>query len=565
MYFRDRKRLGLLLVEAGLISGEQLAAALENHGQTRQRLGKILVNQGLVGGNGVSKVLARQLGLDYLDLEQVVIPGEIARLVPEAMAQWHKVIPVGRTAEKVILAMADPLDVFAMDDVRLVTGLDVEPVVATEDGIEEAIARYFAFQESVEEIIRDFRQERFGDGDDPLGVEGLRAMVEDAPVVKFVNSFIIRAVLNRASDIHVEPGEKEVRVRYRIDGRLFDLMQSPKAMQAPVVSRLKIMAGLDIAERRLPQDGRIKLKIENKEVDLRVSTMSTIFGEKVVLRILDKSRGLLTLGELGLSEENYRNFQRIIHKPHGLLLVTGPTGSGKTTTLYAVLNHLNAPEKNLITLEDPVEYTLAGVNQVQLNTKAGLSFAGGLRSVLRQDPDIIMVGEIRDGETARIAIQSAMTGHQVLSTLHTNNAASALARLLDMGIEPFLVASSVIGVMAQRLVRSLCPNCKEPVELSSGILAGMGLEGTGFKACRARGCPLCNHTGYKGRVALHEMLLLDNELRELVNNKAPTGLVEEIAGKKGLKSLKQDGISKVAQGLTSLEEIMGAVYIEESL
>ncbi|MHB8169972.1 MAG: GspE/PulE family protein [Thermincolia bacterium] len=565
MYFRGRKRLGALMVEAGLISEEQVELAIDNQGRVCQRLGKVMVNLGLINEAESAKVLARQLGLSYIDLEQVVIPGEVGRLVPEALAQRHKVIPVKRTEDKVTLAMADPLNVFAMDDVCLATGLEVEPVVAVESGIEETIARQFALRESVEEIIKDFHQNQGTEADHQGNLDWLRAMVDDAPVVKYVNSIINRAVLYRASDIHVEPGENEVRIRYRIDGRLFDVIQSPKAMQAPVVSRLKIMAGLDIAEGRLPQDGRIKLKIESREANLRVSTLPTIFGEKVVLRILDKSRGLLALDELGLAEENYRKFKGVIQQPHGLLLVTGPTGSGKTTTLYAVLNYLNVMEKNLITLEDPVEYSLAGVNQVQLNTRAGLTFAGGLRSVLRQDPDIIMVGEIRDGETARIAIQSAMTGHLVLSTLHTNNAAAALARLLDMGVEPFLVASSVIGIMAQRLVRILCSNCKKPVDLSPVTLAGMGLNGGEVRAYGSGGCPLCNNTGYKGRLALHEILVLDSELREMVNNKASADLIEVTARKKGMRSLKQDGTSKVARGLTSLEEIMGAVYIEESM
>ena len=435
-----------------------------------------MVELGFVTERDVIRVLKSQLGLKYIDLTKHDIPEAVARLIPESIARRYSVIPIRKTESRLTLAMADPLNVYAIDDVRMATGLEVEPVITTEAALTATLARFFASGEPLDKLISDMNESLEEEDVDPAGLEKLMALVEDAPVVKFVNSFITRAVVDRASDIHVEPGEHKVRIRYRIDGMLFDLMDSPKAMQAPVISRLKIMANLDIAERRAPQDGRIKLKIENKEVDLRVSTLPTIFGEKVVLRILDRSRGLLSLEELDLLDNNYRNFKAIIKQPNGIILVTGPTGSGKTTTLYSVLNHLNSVEKNIVTLEDPVEYTLAGVNQVQLNTKAGLTFASGLRSVLRQDPDVIMVGEIRDGETARIAIQSAMTGHLVLSTVHTNSASATLARLLDMGIEPFLVASSVVGITAQRLVRALCPECKEHVKISPAILDSLGVS-----------------------------------------------------------------------------------------
>jgi len=567
MFIPYKKRLGEMLTEAGLITSEQLAKALENQRESRLRLGKVLVNLGFVSELDVIRVLENQLGIRYIDLEKTVIPGEVARLIPEAVAQRHKVIPVKKTENRITLAMVDPLNVIAIDDVRLNTGLEVDPVIATEAGVEGAIAQHFAIKDSLEKLISDVHEDLEEETDDPAGLERLRALVEDAPIVKLVNSFINQAIIDRASDIHVEPREKDVRVRYRIDGMLFDKLQSPKAMQAPIISRLKIMANLDIAERRVPQDGRIRLKLENREVDLRVSTLPTIFGEKVVLRVLDKSKGLFGLGDLGLLDDNYRNFKAIIQQPHGIIMVTGPTGSGKTTTLYAVLNYLNSVDKNIVTLEDPVEYTLDGVNQVQLNSRAGLTFAGGLRSILRQDPDIIMVGEIRDGETARIAIQSAMTGHLVLSTLHTNSASGTLARLLDMGIEPFLVASSVVGIIAQRLVRALCPDCKEPTELSPSLLARIGLtkeEREQITAYRAKGCPLCNQTGYKGRLALHEVLTLGNEVRELVTNKVPAGQIEEAARARGMKTLQEDGLRKVIMGLTTLEEVMRTVYIQES-
>ncbi len=566
MYSPGKKRLGELLLEVGLITSEQLAEALENQRETHVRLGKVLINLGFVTERDVIRVLKSQLGFKYMDLEKIVISRETARLIPEAMAQRYKVIPVMKTETGIILAMVDPLNVYAIDDVRLATGLHVEPVIATETAIDNAIARHFAMKESLDKLISDLHESMDAEADDPEGLERLLALVEEAPIVKLVNSFINQAIIDRASDIHVEPGEKDVRIRYRIDGVLFDMMHSPKSMQAPTISRLKIMASLDIAERRVPQDGRIKLKFENREVDLRVSTLPTIFGEKVVLRILDKSRGLLALEELGLLDENYREFKAAIKQPHGIIMVTGPTGSGKTTTLYAALNHLNSINKNIITLEDPVEYTLAGVNQVQLNNRAGLTFAGGLRSILRQDPDIIMVGEIRDGETARIAIQSAMTGHLVLSTLHTNSASSTLARLLDMGMEPFLIASSVVAIRAKRLVRGLCQHCKQPVELSTGVLVRMGLTGEMWErasAYRAVGCPFCNQTGYKGRLALHEVLIVDKEIRELVTNKASTDKIEEAARAAGMRTLQEDGLRKVLKGVTSLEEVMRTVYIQE--
>lgn len=565
MFIPTKRRLGEILKDANLITDSQLQTALERQKETNERLGKILVNLGLVNETSVIKVLESQLGIPYINLSKRPIDPETAKLIPEAMAQRYKVIPVAKSTYRLTLAMVDPLNVFAIDDVRIFTGLEVDAVIASESDVDRAISQYFGGKETLEKIMNDL-PDQIDYGSEEMELDQLKELVEDAPIVKLVNTIISKGVLERASDIHVEPQENELRVRHRVDGVLFDLMTPPKRMQAPIISRIKIMANLDIAERRIPQDGRIQMRVEGKEIDLRVSTLPTIFGEKVVMRILDKSRGLVKLDELGLLTDNLQRFHNVISQPHGIILVTGPTGSGKTTTLYSVLSSLNTPEKNIITLEDPVEYTLNGVNQVQLNSKAGLTFASGLRSVLRQDPDIIMVGEIRDSETAKIAIQSAMTGHLVLSTLHTNSAAGTLARLVDMEIEPFLVSSSVVGIVAQRLVRALCPDCKVPYEPPTMLYDVMGIEvPTDTVIYKAQGCPLCNGKGYRGRLAIHEVLVPDARLRDFIIAKADADHIEQAARMSGMTTLKEDGIHKVLLGLTSLEEVMRTVHIGEQV
>lgn len=563
MFIPTKRRLGEILKDANLITDKQLQTALEKQKETNERLGKLLINLGYVNESSVIKILESQLGIPYINLSKRPIDPEIAKIIPENMAQRYKVIPVTKSPYRLTLAMVDPLNVFAIDDVRITTGLEVDPVIASESDVDRAISQCFGGKETLERLMSDLPDEI--DMDDDMELDQLKEMLEDAPIVKLVNSIISKGVLERASDIHVEPQENELRVRHRVDGVLFDLMSPPKRMQAPIISRIKIMANLDIAERRVPQDGRIQMKVEGKEIDLRVSTLPTIFGEKVVMRILDKTRGLVKLDKLGLLADNLERFQDVIGQPHGIILVTGPTGSGKTTTLYSVLSSLNTPEKNIITIEDPVEYTLNGVNQVQLNTRAGLNFASGLRSVLRQDPDIIMVGEIRDAETARIAIQSAMTGHLVLSTLHTNSAASTLARLVDMDVEPFLISSSVVGIVAQRLVRSLCPDCKVPYQPPVMLHDVMGMEiPKDTVIYKAKGCPLCNGKGYRGRIALHEVLVPDARLRDFIIAKADASHIEQAAMMAGMATLKEDGIRKVLLGLTSLEEVMRTVHISDT-
>ncbi len=564
MFLPIRKRLGEILREDNLLTEGQLQAALEKQKETNERLGRILINMGFVDEETVLKVLEAKLGIPVINISRRNLDPEVVKLIPEQLALKYKVIPVELDDDRITLAMADPLNVLAIDDVRIASGYDVEPAIASESDIDSAIATCFG-KDSIVKMVEDIPED-LGLDFDENGLDQLREIVEDAPIVKLVNSLITQAVAGRASDIHVEPREKELHVRYRVDGVLSDVTQFPKRMQAPVISRLKIMANLDIAERRVPQDGRIQMKIEKKEIDFRVSTLPTIFGEKVVLRVLDKSRGLMHLQELGMLPEILKKFRTVITHPYGIILVTGPTGSGKTTTLYSVLNDINTPEKNIITLEDPVEYTLEGVNQVQLNVKAGLTFSGGLRSVLRQDPDVIMVGEIRDSETAKIAIQSAMTGHLVLSTLHTNTASATLTRLVEMGIEPFLVASSVVGIVAQRLVRRLCPECKEPYEPSDMLVEKLGIRvrpGERVVLFQPKGCPACSNTGFRGRLALQEVLFMSSWIKDLVTNKAPADQIESVAIEEGMMTLKQDGMRKVALGLTSLEEVMRAVFVAE--
>lgn len=563
MFTHVRKKLGEILREENLISESQLQSALARQRQTNERLGKILVGMGFVDEATILRILETKLGIPVIKLSQRKIPPGVARLISEQLAEKYKVIPVERDSNRVILAMADPLNVFAIDDVRMTIGCDIEPAIASESEIDAAIAASFrgGFNDKTDEYDEtDTALEINGSGFDLT-----HEAQDDAPIIKLVNSMIAMAVAGRASDIHVEPNDRELRVRYRVDGILTEASQFPKRMAAAVISRLKIMADLDIAERRVPQDGRIQMKIDNRDIDFRVSTLPTIFGEKVVLRVLDKSRGLLNLEELGFLPDVLAKFRTVITHPYGIILVTGPTGSGKTTTLYSVLNDINSPEKNIITLEDPVEYTLAGINQVQLNVKAGLTFAGGLRSVLRQDPDIIMVGEVRDAETARIAIQSAMTGHLVLSTLHTNTAAATLTRLVEMGIEPFLVASSVVGIIAQRLVRKLCPDCKDPYEPPAALVEKLGLQtGPGGKITffQPQGCPACNNTGFRGRLAVQEVMFIGSAIRDLVTTKATAEQIEAAAVEQGMINLREDGLRKVVLGLTSMEEVMRTVFVE---
>ena len=471
------------------------------------------------------------------------------------LAARYAAVPIAFEGDRLVVAMADPANVLAIDDIRAITGREVIPKVATRGDVEEAINHLASLNTSVTDLAELAAEDSLETADLPA----LEAIADEAPVVKLVNMLITRASADRASDIHVEPTERDLRVRFRIDGVLHEIMRTPRSIANAVVSRLKIMADIDIAERRRPQDGRINLRVGGRQLDLRVSTLPTIYGEKVVMRLLDTSTALLELEDLGFSPHTLERYESSYNKPYGTILVVGPTGSGKSTTLYATLNVLNKPETNIITVEDPVEYRLPGVNQVQVNRKAGLTFATGLRSFLRQDPDVMLVGEIRDAETASIAIESALTGHLVLSTLHTNDAPSSVSRLIEMGIEPFLVGSALDSVLAQRLARRLCEHCKEPHEASEQEVEQAGWATKPEKIYRANGCKVCSHTGYRGRFAIHELMLVDEDIERLAVERVSTEVLKRAAIEAGMRTLREDGMEKVAQGVTSFEEILRVI------
>ncbi|MCS5694825.1 type II secretion system ATPase GspE [Desulfofundulus thermocisternus] len=551
-----RKLLGERLVEEGLITQEQLGEALRVQARTGELLGQVLVKLGMVSPQDLNRVLAAD-GV-IVDDRKVVDP-QLLKIVPESLIRRYRLFPLRKSGRRLLVAMTEPLNVVAIDDLRLVTGLDIEPVVANEKEINALIERHLGFPE-VEKALQEMGPEQAPEED------AGEIVVDEAPIIQLVNAIIMRALDEEASDIHIEPFEKDIRVRYRVDGLLREVMRLPRRMSQAVVSRIKIMASMDIAERRLPQDGRILLKLPGRDLDLRVSTIPTLFGEKVVVRILDKeSIKNLSLENLGFSPANLKVFRNFLRSSYGMILVTGPTGSGKTTTLYAALNAINSVETNIVTVEDPVEYVLEGVNQAQVNVKAGATFATYLRSILRQDPDVIMVGEIRDLETAEIAVRAATTGHLVLSTLHTNDAPGALTRLVDMGIEPFMVASSVLGVVAQRLVRRVCPGCRAPYEPREAELsfAGPGMQSAQLFA--GRGCEHCNHTGYRGRIAVHEVLVVTPALQRLILKGVSTEELRREALRQGMVSLKEDGLRKVREGITTIAEIMRVAFREEKL
>lgn len=554
--FKVKKRLGDLLVEAGLITPEQLTKALAVQKKTGDRLGRILINLGYVTEENIIEVLEFQLGVPHVDLNKMQIDPAAARTIPETLAERYQVIPIKKEGRRLTLAMVDPTNFYAIDDVRLASGCDVEPVIAAEKEILRAIQETYGVRELVEKAVD---QLALASDAGEAGVE----IAEDAPAVSIVNSLIRQAVKDHASDIHIEPQDKGVRVRFRIDGMLREVASFPRPVHNVLVSRIKIMSGMDIAEKRLPQDGRVKFTEAGREIDLRVSTLPTILGEKVVIRLLDQQSAVLDLSALGFSAANMERYQRLVRQAYGMVLVTGPTGSGKTTTLYATLRVLNDLSRNIVTVEDPVEYRLDGINQVQVNHRAGLTFASGLRSILRQDPNVVMVGEIRDRETAEIAIRAALTGHLVLSTLHTNDAAGAVTRLLDMGIEPFLVASSVLGVVAQRLVRLICRECRqsyEPLpEAPERLFAGVAPT-EALVLYRGAGCPRCGYTGYRGRIAIQEVMLLSSRLREAVNRRAGSDEIASLAREEGMTTMQEDGLAKARQGLTTVEEVMRVAY-----
>ena len=593
-------KLGEILVRENLISPQSLREALDHQREHGGRLGFNLVKLGLVSDDMITAVLSRHYGIPSVNLELFNIDAAVLRLIPQEVAQKHSVLPLSRVGATLTLAMVDPTNVFALDDVKFMTGLNVEPVVVAEGSVQQAIAKYYGTSREIElasisddasldKIARssgsngngaitnadlvsldsiDFDTEQTGDvevveDNEEIDLSTLSRMSEDAPVVRLVNVLLVDSLRRGASDIHVEPYEKELRIRFRIDGVLYDVMHPPLKMRDALISRMKIMSKLDISEKRLPQDGRIKIKVKvdsrSRELDFRVSTLPTLFGEKVVLRLLDKQNLMLDMTKLGFEPESLTKFQRNISKPYGMVLVTGPTGSGKTNTLYSALQSLNTVDTNIMTAEDPVEFNLVGINQVQMKEQIGLNFAAALRSFLRQDPNIILVGEIRDFETAEIAIKAALTGHLVLSTLHTNDAPSTISRLMNMGIEPFLVATSVNLIQAQRLIRRVCKDCKQEHPTPPEALIEVGFsaeEAKTLKTYKGKGCATCNNTGYKGRIGLYEVMEITDEIRELILIGASALELRKKAIDDGMISLRESGLFKIREGVTTIEEVV---------
>jgi type IV pilus assembly protein PilB len=551
------KQLGDILLEDGLVTQQQLFDAYDEHQKAGRALGRVLVDKGVLTESQLVAALAQQIGMRFVDLADLQVDVGALAAVPQAVCRRYNALPIGYEDGKLLVAMSDPANVFAIDDMRSITGIDVKPVVSTKSDVSNAINRYYRADSDLDDLTMVL------DHDDGADLEVLKEVVEDAPIVKFVNLLITQAINDRASDIHLEPTERELRVRFRIDGVLHEIMRSPKNIQAGVISRLKIMADINIAERRIPQDGRLSVNVSGKKIDLRVATLPTVWGEKVVMRVLDNSTAMLNLADLGFSQANYDRYAVSFTKPYGMILVTGPTGSGKSTTLYATLNIVSRPEINVITVEDPVEYRIAGINQVQTNPKAGLTFATALRSILRADPDVVLIGEIRDHETAQIAIEAALTGHLVLTSLHTNDAPSAMTRLVEMGIEPFLVGSALDAVLAQRLARKLCDKCKESYVPEPALLISSRYpwqDGEPLPTLyRAAGCAACSKTGYRGRLALHEVMTVSEEVERMTVARASALEIQRVALEQGMVSLRMDGMAKVLSGVTSLEEILRVV------
>ena len=551
------KQLGDILLDSGLVTHQQLTDAYDEHQRAGRALGRVLVEQGVLTESQLVAALAQQIGLPFVDLSDFPVDGAAIASVPPSVCRRYNALPIAYEDGKLVVAMSDPANVFAIDDIRSLTGIEVKPAVATKSDVTAAINRYHRVDGDLDDLTMSLEAEEEDD------LSGLKEVVEDAPIVKFVNLLITQAIQDRASDIHLEPTEKDLRVRFRIDGVLHEIMRSPKNIQSGVISRLKIMADINIAERRIPQDGRLSVNAHGKKIDLRVATLPTVWGEKVVMRVLDNSTAMLRLSDLGFSDGNYDRYSQSFTKPYGMILVTGPTGSGKSTTLYATLNIVSKPEINVITVEDPVEYRIPGINQVQVNNKAGLTFAGALRSILRSDPDVVLIGEVRDHETAQIAIEAALTGHLVLTTLHTNDAPSAVTRLVEMGIEPFLVGSALDCVLAQRLARRLCSKCREeyvpdPADLVSARFPWV--DGAELPTLyRAVGCSACSKTGYKGRLALHEVMPVTEEIERLAVERSSAAVITQVAKEQGMATLRDDGMAKVLAGVTTLEEILRVV------
>lgn len=556
-----KKTIEQILVEKNIITEEQVNKIKKESAKKDIPLGELLIQSGVVNESDYYKALSEALDVPYIDLSNYLIDATTLKFIPESLARKYNAIPIFKIGNTLTVAMKDPKDIMIIDDLSRKSKCEIEPVLTSRSAIAGAIDRYYGITGSVDEVIRDIEKEKKDEiTPGEFDYEKLSKMADQAPIVKLVNLIIMQAVKDRASDIHIEPEKEALKVRFRIDGVLHEIFTPPTNLGLALISRIKVLSGIDISEKRKPQDGRFNVKIEDRDIDMRVSTFPTVYGENIVIRLLDRASLLIGLDKIGFSKEAQKRFEGLIKRPHGIFLVTGPTGSGKTTTLYSALSIIDTEEKNIITIEDPVEYHIGRVRQSQINPKAGLTFATGLRSILRQDPDVIMVGEIRDKETAEIAVQAAMTGHLVLSTLHTNDAAGALARLTEMGIEPFLISSSVIGVLAQRLVRSICDECKEIYAPSQDILEFLGADVK--ELYRGKGCNACKMTGYKGRIGIFELLAVNEEIRKMIVDRASNEDIKKKAIEMQMKTLKEDGIDKVLRGVTTVDEIIKATREE---
>jgi len=566
---KDKKKLGEMLLESGLLSEQQLDQAIVGHKKSGIKLGQYLVREGIVSGPQIVDIVSQQLKIKKYRPDLYPIDVTLSKTIPLDMVQKYQAVPLQKTKFLLTVAMADPMDINAIDAIEVYTNMEVEAIICTDQELNQLLTSIYGTYSGIGGVLEDMQDMQFEKGEaiqkqaltEDVEVSSLHNMAEEAPVIRLVNSILSQAVREGASDIHISPEKDYVQVRFRVDGRLHDVPAPPKSMFLPIVSRFKLLAGMDIAMSRVPQDGRFTVKMDNKEINIRSSTIPTIYGENLVLRLLDTSSGIISLENLGMSEHDRKKLEPIVDKPYGMILSTGPTGSGKSTCLYSILKHINKTDINIITIEDPVEYRVEKIRQIQLNRKAGMTFAGGLRSIMRQDPDVIMVGEIRDAETATIAVQAALTGHRVLSTVHTNDAAGAFTRFIDMGIEPFLVASVMLVSIAQRLVRRVCSYCKKPYRPPEPALAAWGLDRiSGAAFMHGNGCFNCNDKGYKGRTGIYEVLVVDEEVQDMILKRRSSQEITKILKEKGrLRTLKDDAADKVLQGITTLEEAASAV------
>ena len=561
MLNKTRKRLGDLLLEVEMITPNQLESAIEVQKKTGEKLGSILTKLGYVTEDDIIQVLEFQLGIPHVKLEKYNIDKSAYLAIPESIAKRYGLIPIKKEKGTLTVAMSDPLNVFAIDDLNIYSGLEIQPVIASFDDISRAIDKYYSAQKAMK-AVEEFKKEQVStikinsDTSEEHNIEE----INNAPAVKVINSIIEQAVRSRASDIHIEPFEEYIKIRFRTDGQLCEIMRPEIDIMPAISARIMIIGGMNIAEKRLPQDGRISIEVDGKEYDLRVSILPTIFGEKIVIRIADKKAFVLSRSQLGFNDYEEKQFHKMLLNPHGIILVTGPTGSGKTTTLYSAISEINSPDINIITVEDPVECVIDGVNHVQVNTKTGMTFAAGLRSILRQDPDVIMIGEIRDRETAEIAVRAAITGHLVLSTLHTNDAPSSVLRLVDMGIEPYMVSSSIVGVIAQRLYKKICNNCKMDYSANDDEKTILGITDKELVLYKGRGCPMCSHTGYRGRHGVYELISITKKHKELINNKCSEEEFRNYSIENGMVTLRDNLVKKVLAGDTTIDELVRIAY-----